>query len=398
MFAATFARGEADRLLRAARGAGPGAGAWRASPTRASTDARIASLQGAVKARHLAPRPVRGARRRLPAEGARDRSTPATTRAPSRRCARRCGRDPRDAGALTAMGSLANARHDFRAGLRFGERARAAAPGVVKPYGVIVDAQVELGRYERGRADAAAHGRPEAEPGLLRARLLLPRAARRPAGRDRGDAAGGLRRRRRAREPRLRADAARQPRACARPRSARRGTRTAWRSPAIPNTPPRRPGSRARPLRAATWPPRSAATERVVERLPLPEYAVALAEAELAAGRRAAAREDLALVRGAAAPAAPRRRERRCRDGGRRGRPRQRRARGAARPAGMGRRAQRARGRCARLGADAGGRARPGPARTRSGRCGSARGTRCSCTTPASRRAMPGAATSRAAT
>ena len=46
------------------------------------------------------------------------------------------------------MGSLANARHDFRAGLRYGERARAAAPGVVKPYGVIVDAQVELGRYD----------------------------------------------------------------------------------------------------------------------------------------------------------------------------------------------------------------------------------------------------------
>ena len=36
---------------------------------------------------------------------------------------------------------------------------------------------------------------------------------------------------------------------------------------------------------------------RVVARLPLPEYAVALGEAELAAGRRAAARRDLALVR-----------------------------------------------------------------------------------------------------
>jgi tetratricopeptide (TPR) repeat protein len=35
---------------------------------------------------------------------------------------------------------------------------------------------------------------------------------------------------------------------------------------------------------------------RVVVRLPMPEYVVGLAEAELAAGRRAAAREDLALV------------------------------------------------------------------------------------------------------
>jgi tetratricopeptide (TPR) repeat protein len=36
---------------------------------------------------------------------------------------------------------------------------------------------------------------------------------------------------------------------------------------------------------------------RVVARLPLPEYSIALGEAELADGRRAAARRDLALVR-----------------------------------------------------------------------------------------------------
>ena len=45
------------------------------------------------------------------------------------------------------MGSLAIARHDFRAGLRYGERARPPRPAS-SPYGVIVDALVELGRYD----------------------------------------------------------------------------------------------------------------------------------------------------------------------------------------------------------------------------------------------------------
>src|SRR3954463_16637187 len=48
---------------------------------------------------------------------------------------------------LTTLGTLALARHDFRAGLAYGLRARRAAPTTVKPLGVIVDAQVELGRY-----------------------------------------------------------------------------------------------------------------------------------------------------------------------------------------------------------------------------------------------------------
>ncbi|HEX8853994.1 MAG TPA: hypothetical protein VF752_00200, partial [Thermoleophilaceae bacterium] len=61
--------------------------------------------------------------------------------------------NPRDAAATTGMGTLALARHDFRAGLRYGLRAHALAPAVVKPLGVIVDAYVELGRYHQA-ADA----------------------------------------------------------------------------------------------------------------------------------------------------------------------------------------------------------------------------------------------------
>src|SRR5436305_278522 len=58
----------------------------------------------------------------------------------------------RDPAALTEMGALAAARHDFRGALRYADQAHRIAPYVVKPLGVIVDAQVELGRYgEAGR-------------------------------------------------------------------------------------------------------------------------------------------------------------------------------------------------------------------------------------------------------
>jgi tetratricopeptide (TPR) repeat protein len=55
--------------------------------------------------------------------------------------------DPRYPALYTSLGTLALARHDFRAGLAYGLRAHALAPDVVRPLGVIVDAQVELGRY-----------------------------------------------------------------------------------------------------------------------------------------------------------------------------------------------------------------------------------------------------------
>jgi len=50
-------------------------------------------------------------------------------------------------GALIGLGKLANARHDFAGGLRWGEQPKAAAPGSAAPYGVVGDALIELGRY-----------------------------------------------------------------------------------------------------------------------------------------------------------------------------------------------------------------------------------------------------------
>jgi tetratricopeptide (TPR) repeat protein len=63
------------------------------------------------------------------------------------------GRNPRDAAALTGMGAVAASRHDFLTALDYGRRARLAAPHVVRPYGVVVDSLIELGRYRAaGRA------------------------------------------------------------------------------------------------------------------------------------------------------------------------------------------------------------------------------------------------------
>jgi tetratricopeptide (TPR) repeat protein len=60
---------------------------------------------------------------------------------------------PADPGALTERGALELSRHDFRGALATALRARAAAPEANKPYGVLVDALVELGRYRAaGRA------------------------------------------------------------------------------------------------------------------------------------------------------------------------------------------------------------------------------------------------------
>jgi tetratricopeptide (TPR) repeat protein len=55
--------------------------------------------------------------------------------------------DPANFTATSGLGSLALARHDFRGALALGERAARINPDVARNYGVIADAQVELGRY-----------------------------------------------------------------------------------------------------------------------------------------------------------------------------------------------------------------------------------------------------------
>jgi tetratricopeptide (TPR) repeat protein len=57
-------------------------------------------------------------------------------------------REPDDLGALIGAGTLAGLRHDFAEQLRIGRRAVAQAPELARPYTVVADAQIELGRYE----------------------------------------------------------------------------------------------------------------------------------------------------------------------------------------------------------------------------------------------------------
>jgi len=294
-FAATFL---AVKLIdspsgRGTAGAGAGASAGGFADAR-TTDERIRSLQAAVKGdtSRAAPYAALGD---AYLQKARETADPAQYARAESALRAALQRDSGDAGALTAMGSLANARHDFRAGLRYGERARAAAPGVVKPYGVIVDAQVELGRYEA--AERTLQRMVDLKPNLdSYARVSYFRELH-------GDVAGAVA------AMRLAVSAAGDARenlayvqtllgnlelGRGRAAAAERSYRLAL---------SRYPGyaaAQAGLARVAISGGDLAGAIRryrgVVARLPLPEYVAGLAETELAAGRRGAAREHLALL------------------------------------------------------------------------------------------------------
>jgi tetratricopeptide (TPR) repeat protein len=69
---------------------------------------------------------------------------------------------PRDAAATIGLGNLALIRHDFRGALELGREARRRAPFAARPYGVVGDALIELGRYRQAFAafDRMAAVRP----------------------------------------------------------------------------------------------------------------------------------------------------------------------------------------------------------------------------------------------
>jgi tetratricopeptide (TPR) repeat protein len=63
-------------------------------------------------------------------------------------------REPEHVEALAGQGALALARHDFAAGLDWAEQARAIDPDALVVYPVLIDAYVELGRYDEAIAAA----------------------------------------------------------------------------------------------------------------------------------------------------------------------------------------------------------------------------------------------------
>jgi tetratricopeptide (TPR) repeat protein len=202
---------------------------------------------------------------------------------------------PGDPAALTQHGALALARHDFRAGLSDARRARAQAPQVNKPFGVLVDALVELGRYDE--AGRALQQMVDRRPDLAAyARVSYFRELH-------GDLTGAIRAMRLAvsaggdvpeNEAYVRALLGGLELQRGRVGAAEHAYRAALQ--AVPGYVPGEAGLAKVDVARGDLAAAIRRLRGVVARLPLPEHVVALAEAERAAGRRGAARRDLGLA------------------------------------------------------------------------------------------------------
>src|SRR3954468_2397359 len=208
---------------------------------------------------------------------------------------RAAARSPRDFGVLITQGTLALARHDFAGGLELGRRAQALAPDSRAADPVVVDALVELGRY--GAAERALQAMVDAKPNLASyARVSYFRELHGDldgavSAMQRAIAAGGPVRENVAYVQSLlgHLELAR-----GNDGAARHAFRAA--ALAVPGHVPAAVGFARRDGARGDLDGAIARWRRIVERLPLPEYVVGLGETELAAGRRADARRDLALV------------------------------------------------------------------------------------------------------
>src|SRR3954451_18170480 len=139
------------------------AGAPDAPGPSATTDERIAILQATVRAQ---PRRADGYTLLAGAYRQKVRDTGDATyyTKAGGLIARALALAPGDPAALTERAALAASRHDVRGALRDALGARRAAPQVDKPFGVLVDALVELGRY--GAASRALQEMVDRRPDL----------------------------------------------------------------------------------------------------------------------------------------------------------------------------------------------------------------------------------------
>ncbi len=309
LFAVALAFAAALTVFTVTRGderaaAGPPAASAPSLRPDASTDAQVRRLQAAV--RRGAPVEAELAAAYL--QKARESGDPSFYARADGILARALARGPEDAAELAEAAALAAGRHDFRAAERLARRARAAAPDALGGYPILVDALVELGRY--GEAERTLQRLVDLRPGLAAyARVSYFRELHGDLG-GAADAlalaiaAGGA-----ARENvayvqsllgSLELTRGRLP-------AARRAFRAAL--AAVPGYAPAAAGRARLAARTGDLDGAIRRWRRLVGRLPLPEYAIALGEAELAAaeprGRaparsarlRAAGRRDLALVR-----------------------------------------------------------------------------------------------------
>jgi tetratricopeptide (TPR) repeat protein len=204
-------------------------------------------------------------------------------------------RDPRNATAATGQATLALARHDFRGGLELARHAHELAPDLASPFAPLADAQIELGRYGaaahtlnrlvRLKPNLTAYARISYYrelhgdlPGALQAmRLAVSAGAGGPEGEAYVQSLLG----------KLEADSGRYG-------AAERAYREAI---AIdPGYPPAEAGLAGIEAGRGDFASAIPRYREVVDRLPLPEYAIVLGEAEEAAGRAIAAQRDYGLV------------------------------------------------------------------------------------------------------
>jgi tetratricopeptide (TPR) repeat protein len=256
------------------------------------TDAQVRRLQAAV--RRGAPREAELAAAYL--QKARETGDPSFYTRADGVLRRALQRGPADPAELAEAAALAAGRHDFRAAERLARQARSLAPGSIGAFPILVDALVELGRY--GEAERALQRMVDLKPNL-------PAYARVSYFRElTGDLRGAA-------EALQLAVAAGGPvpesvayvQSLLGSLELTRGRLAASRrayAAALAAVPGYAPAAAGRARLAARSGDLGLAISRwrsLVARLPLPEYVIALGEAELAAGRTAAGRADLAIVR-----------------------------------------------------------------------------------------------------
>jgi tetratricopeptide (TPR) repeat protein len=260
----------------------------------AGTDADIARLQTAVRAdpRAISPRVALASAYQ---QKVRETGDPGFYVRADRLLRAALAERPGDFDALVASAGLALSRHDFHAGLRLARRARAARPAALAPYPALVDGLVELGRF--GAAERVLQRLVDAKPTLAAyARVSYLRELHG----DIDGAADAMRRAVAAGGPTRESVAAVQAvlggleLARGRPAAARSAHRAAL--AAVPGYPAAEAGLARLSAAGGDLGGAIRRWRALVERLPLPEYVLGLGEAELAAGRQAAARRDLALV------------------------------------------------------------------------------------------------------
>jgi tetratricopeptide (TPR) repeat protein len=134
---------------------GDGAAAPPLTPAAADTAATVARLQAELRQRPDEPRLLT----RLGVAyvtRARETADPSFYTKAAGVLERASELAPRDAATMTARGLLDLGRHDFRAAYAWGTRALRANPDATEAYGIVFDAQVELGRYDAAAATAQA--------------------------------------------------------------------------------------------------------------------------------------------------------------------------------------------------------------------------------------------------